>query len=315
MSARRLRTGALAATIAAFLSGCSGEKPAAGNDTAVSLPSPPRGAHAPLAALASVWDTAAGQVFLLPGPNLDEGYLVDPLYVTPQRLDTMRVDSARVIGTDLDFITGEDSVLRGRIVSLRPDTAAATCAMWPLVTIEQDSHEPLRQPWQVGFPHGRVRSVSFDSLPGMTRADSARLTIAVARVASRAEGDTVAAFRGRPYVVRQANLIRLDDRRRVVVAEVLRAVNQEANPLQEQLLLILEADSVDGGFQIGFQERQVALEEALQSIDLSAVLQLPTGTWALLVRREVGDGLRIVLFERPAAGRWIVRWRSAYAGC
>jgi hypothetical protein len=35
----------------------------------------------------------------------------------------------------------------------------------------------------------------------------------------------------------------------------------------------------------------------------------------VLLRREVGDGFRLVLLEREQPGAWRLRWRSAYAGC
>jgi hypothetical protein len=118
-------------------------------------------------------------------------------------------------------------------------------------------------------------------------------------------------------VVRQANRFTLDDATLVVLAEVSRTVNQEANPLQEELVMILEvsAGKTDNQLPVAYSERSVGLEEALESLELIAVLQLHNGTWAMLVRRDIGDGFTYELFERHEPQHWTLRWRSAHAGC
>jgi hypothetical protein len=301
--------------MAATAFACSTERPERRNDTVQPKATPPAEPHTTGGTLAAVWDTAAGSFFAVPGAMPAQANLIYPAYIFDQHLDTLHIDSAAVINLGLDLLSDTDSVRQVRIASVLADTAEE-CSGWPSATLVQADHLPVTQPWQVAFPRGRVVTVPFDSLPGLATSDSSRLTIAVTRAASRIAGDTAAAFRGRPYVVRQANRFRNDDGRYVVLAEVVRVVTQEANPLQEQLLLVLEEQSgKPGSLTVAYSERRIGLEENLESVDLTSVLRFRSGTWALLVRREVGDGARFVLFERRSPDRWILRWRSAYAGC
>jgi hypothetical protein len=101
----------------------------------------------------------------------------------------------------------------------------------------------------------------------------------------------------------------------VTVYEVVRLVAQEANPLQEQLLIITEEGpgrEPDGVF----HAREVAEEEKMGSIELLGVLRVKsTGRIALLVRRERESGFVLEWIERSPRGRWTVRWRSAIDSC
>jgi hypothetical protein len=250
------------------------------------------------------------------GETPAQAFLVYPEYTAPDRLDTLHVDSASAVGLELELFADADSALRVRVAGIEPDTASG-CVSWPAARLARPDGKALERRWIVGFPPGRVIVAPYDSLPALPRADSTRLTIAVARAASKVEGDTAAAFRGRPFIVRQASRFRLDDGREAVLAEVARVVTQEANPLQEQLLLVLEADTAGGRAALAavFAQRQIGLEEALESVELTSVLRFRDGTWSLLLHREFGEGSRFELLERAGQGRWTVRWRSAYAGC
>jgi hypothetical protein len=116
-------------------------------------------------------------------------------------------------------------------------------------------------------------------------------------------------------VVRQANRFTLDPGREGALAEVVRVVQQEANPLQEQLLLLLERD-IGATFEVAYHERIVGLEEDLESVELIAAIRIErTSTVALLLQRESDDGTSFVLLERSPAGRWRLQWRSAPARC
>ena len=310
------RCGALV-TLLVLLStqACSTEQPRGRKDTVAPTESLPRTPMPPADHLAAVWDTTLGSYFAVAGGTASTALLVYPEYASSQRLDTLRIDSASVVGLQLDLL-GADSVLSARVAGLEADTVS-DCASWPTVRVVLGDRQLLAQPWTVGVPPHRAATVAFDSLVGLPSRDSTRLTISVARAASKALGDTAAAFRGRPFVVRQANRFRLDDGQDAVLAEVVRVVTQEANPLQEQLLLVLESDSGSARpvYTLAYSARQIGLEEAIESIELVSVLRLRDGTWGLLLHREVGEGSRFELLERERPGAWRLRWRSAYAGC
>jgi len=316
MGNRVMRALASAAAIGTALLGCSKESQERRNDTAAPVVPPPGDNPSARAALAAVWDTAAGSFFAVVGNTPGQAFLVNPAYTWEQRLDTLHLDSTRVMNLELDLLTAGDTAGRARIVALAADTVA-DCTTWPTVVLQGADQQSSPRSWTVAFPHGHAIPVPFDSLPALLPADSARLTVAIARAASRVPGDTATAFRGRPYVVRQANRFRLDDAREAVLAEVVRAVAQEANPLHEQLLLMVEQPlgRPGSGLVVTYSERDIGLEETLESIDLLGVLRFRNGTWAVLLHREVGDGSRFVLLEKSSPERWRVRWRSAYAGC
>jgi hypothetical protein len=162
----------------------------------------------------------------------------------------------------------------------------------------------------VAFPEGRVEVIPFDSLPALTAADSAARVTAVARGASLAPADTAVAFHGRPFIVRQAHRFTIDSVQ-ATLAEVVRMVPQEANPLQEQLVLLMRT----GASEPVFSQREVGLEEALTSMELLAVVRLrQSGTVALLLRREQEGGYRLQWIELAPSG-WRLRWQSALDGC
>jgi hypothetical protein len=311
-SARAALAVAFALTV---LCGCSGRESATHRDTTIAQIGTPQGLSSDNV-LAAVWDTAAGSLFAIPGRDPGDAYVIDPTYADEQRLDTLHVERSSGIGMVLNLYVADDSVGVARIATVIKDSTDH-CPMWPRARLVAPDAGAITRPWSIAFPPGRVRGVRFDSLPVVSHGDSLRLTIAIARAASKTPGDTAAAFRGRPYVVRQANIFRLPTGQPVVLAEVLRLVNQEANPEQEQLVLVLEPDKdiTAASFTVGYAERSIGLEETLASVDLISPIVLQSGTAALLVRREVGDGSRLILLERLSPGRWAVRWRSAYAGC
>ncbi len=298
------------------LAACSGEHPPGRKDTTAAGAPPSPGTFTPTVTLAAVWDTIAGSFFALSGDNPSTALLIDPVFSTSAHLDTLRLEPGHRVNAELDLLLRGDSVRYARIVAVHADTLAP-CAAWPVAELRRSDAQPLIRPWSIAFPHNRAIPLPFDSLPALSGADSLELTIALARAASIADIDTASVFRGRPYIVRQANRFRLADGDTGVLAEVARIVNQEANPLQEQLVLVLEGRQGDPKhvLTVGYTERTVGYEESLESLELLGILQLRNGAVALLVRREIGDGFRLELLEREAPSQWVRRWRSAYAGC
>ncbi|HEX7123620.1 MAG TPA: hypothetical protein VF178_14690 [Gemmatimonadaceae bacterium] len=294
------------------LAACRDDPPARGNDTAATGAPPPAVPEPPTAAPIT-WDTSAGLFFALVGESPSSATLIDARYGSGDQLDTLRPGPG-IDALEFELFAGGDSAGVARIVSIAGVTAAQ-CAGWPRVQVAAVSPETPVRAWRVAFPRGRVTALPWDSLPRLSAADSARLTVAIARAASRVEGDTAAAFRGRPFVVRQANRVGADHR--FVFAEVVRTVQQEANPLQEQMLLVLEqTDEEREGFRTVYHQRAITLEEHLESVELIAALRInATGVPALLLRRDSEQGTAFVLLERGADGTWYQRWRSPPATC
>ena len=124
------------------------------------------------------------------------------------------------------------------------------------------------------------------------------------------------AFRGRPFVVRQAHRMLIEGRQ-VLLAEIVRTVNQEAAPLQEHLVVVAERDSASTDpYKAAYYERTIGLEDALETTELLAVARTRVArTHFILLSRYYGDGGAYALLERSSGRTWHLRWTSAYAGC
>ena len=287
---------------------CSGER-APGNDTVTVEGSPPDDSSRP--PRVSTWNRAAGELFAVRGANSGQAFIVNPSYGDVQALDTLTAAEWNVEGSRLSLLDGSQVLGMGRVTGLRYDS---TCAGWPTATLNVESTTATAI-WRVAFPEGLVEGFAFDSLPVLPSADSASRTRAGALAASRLPDDTIAAFRGRPFTVRQAHQFAITPDSLVTMYEVVRLVAQEANPLQEQLLILTEEGP--GREPAGvFHAREVAEEEKMGSIELLGVLRVKSsGRIALLVRRERESGFVLEWIERSPRGRWSVRWRSATDSC
>ena len=208
------------------------------------------------------------------------------------------------------MLDGAQVVGVGRVSGLRYDS---TCAGWPVATVV--SPVVGTSSWRVAFPERAVEGLAFDSLPMLSSADSASRTRDGALAASRLPDDTVSAFRGRPFTVRQASRFSIGADTIGTVFEVVRLVAQEANPLQEQLLIVTEEGESRPAEPV-LHEREIAAEESMGSIELLGVLRVrASGRLAILVRRERETGFVLEWIERSPRGKWSVRWRSATDGC
>lgn len=286
---------------------CSGER-APGTDTAAPGGSPPDGVPRP--GRPSTWNRSAGALFAVRSGTGAMAWLVNPAYGDAQALDTLTAATWNVEGTPLTMLDGAEVIGTGRVSGLRYDS---TCAGWPTASIVTETGTAIS--WRVAFPGGSVEGVTFDSLPVLSAADSASRARAGALAASRLPDDTVAAFRGRPFIVRQASRFPISADTVGTLFEVVRLVPQEANPLQEQILILTEEGPTRPAA-IAFHEREIGAEESMGSIELLGVLRVrSSGRLALLVRREREAGFVLEWIERSANGTWVVRWRSATDSC
>ena len=286
---------------------CAGER-APGGDTAAPGGLLPEGA--PRSGRPSTWNRAAGALFAVRSGTGTTAWLVNPAYGDVQVLDTLTAESWNVEGTELTMYDGAEAIGSGRVSGLRYDS---TCAGWPTASIVTESGTATA--WRVAFPEGSIQGATFDSLPALSPRDSAARARAGALAASRLPDDTVAAFRGRPFIVRQASRFPIGGDTAGTMFEVVRLVPQEANPLQEQILVLTEEGSSRPPA-IAFHQREIGAEEAMGSIELLGVLRVrSSGRLALLVRREREAGFVLEWIERSPNGTWVVRWRSATDSC
>ena len=186
------------------------------------------------------------------------------------------------------------------------------CLSWPQARLA----EVPPRPWRVGFAKDIAVPLPLDSLEAMSSADSSLITREIARLSSAlAEGDDPA-FGGLPFVVRKAYRFSLSTTS-VVAADVVRKINEEANPREEHLLLVAERPlSVNSTYSAVFHSRVAGSEDAVRTNEiLGAIRFVKTNATVIVVSFEYEDGGRIALLQRTSDRSWTTRWRSAYTGC
>ena len=311
-SPRRLGTLALLFAIGA----CDREpRPATVDSTPASPPA--AGDSARPDGARSGWNAELGPLLLVAGAQ-DEASAVFPNFSDSTLTDTTTFDTSILGGMEVDLFSRSGLTGRGRLKAAPPRSRDDGCVAWPeaAVTVSDSAGKDIG--WTVAFASGRAQPLALDSLEALAGADSARLAAEVSRLASTVPDDTAMAFQGIPYFVRQVRRFRVGPDTDVLVANVTRRINQEANPREEQLLLIAERKTspANGRYALRYHERVSGPEEAIESSDvLAAVTLADDGTPAIVLIRDYGDGSAYALLTRAPNGQWRLAWNSAYAGC
>jgi hypothetical protein len=299
------------------LAACDQPEPAPGRkDTAVAVVPPPDSSPVPTP-VPPAWDSSAGPALFIVGSSLAEAAVIISAYTDSASLDTASIDVERLRAMQVELFAGGRRAGSARVATVTPPTRTDSCNTWPVAALLPTVTDSAAfQSWTVAFESGHAREVAIDSIEALSTADSSRLAVDVARLASALPGDTAALFRGLPFVVKKAWRSR-DLQPQVLAAVVVRNVNQEANPRQEQLLLVAERDTTTPTARYApvYYERVTGLEETIVTADLIGLVLLgadrrPT----VVVTRDGVSGSSYALIER-IDGRWQRRWTSTYAGC
>lgn len=291
---------------------------AVGDSTAVSAP-PTTDSSA--TAINAGWNADAGSVLLIAGDVPGLGEVIFPEVTDSTFGDSALMDLAPVRGAHVTLFSrrGEvgNAIIVGEDTTAQSDSSDDACEDWPLVRLRNESRGPTAA-WTVGLAAGRAHTIPLDSIDHLPRADSARLANEVIALTTRLPDDTASAFRGLPFYVRTVRRFEPVPGVQALIADMSRRINQEADPREEQLLLVAERDSgkTSGPWHVGFSERASGHEGTVETHDVLAALAIggarrPT----LVLARYVGDGVAYALLERNGAGRWELRWVSAASGC
>ena len=315
---RRVVSESIPVLILALTLACERSTPAAGKkDTAVPTVPPPDSAVVAKPE-PSTWDSTAGPALFVVGPTPTEALVIVARYGDSTAVDSTTFDLGRVRAIQVDLFGAGKHVAVARVSTTVPSTRTDSCRTWPTARLQVASGDTTSaRGWTVGFEAGHAAEAPLDSIEGLPSADSAQLAADIARIASALPGDTAAMFKGLPFVVNKAWRARVPASPDVLVAVVVRNVNQEANPRQERILLIAERDSVPSRtrYTARYSERVSGPEETLETTDPMAIVLLGTDHRpTVVVTHDTGSGLSYTLVER-VAGRWQRRWASAYAGC
>ena len=296
------------AVLIATLSSCS-DKPGNGPDSGRgSLPpvypsSPLENTH---------WDSNAGPVMIFSTGGGDSAAVVLP-EATDSTIASFQGIAPPVAGLSFDLFARGGKVGAAESLSL---LAAATnkndCYSWPLAKLQ---HSTTRD-WRVGLASGRAIAVRLDSIEARSSTDSAALAASLAQMAAALPAASDPAFRGLPFRVRSAFTFRIDSTE-VVLADVVRTVNEEANPRVEHLFIVggRPAGST-GKFDADYFSRTAGAEDKVQATDVLAVVRIGSEKRpVIIVNIQDDEGGRLGLIERESAGDWSATWMSAYTDC
>ncbi len=299
--------------VALVTTGCNRDKKAATSDSST-LASPRIPASQPASANTGWDDASAGPVMLLAAAGDDPSNvaLVLPRQTdsTLSAIDTFHLASLSNLPVDLFDAAG--SAGQSALVVSSQKLSGDGCVAWPAARL---ASRPSVL-WKVGFLKGKATAIRIDSIEGMSPADSSMVTIELARIASAisVNGDPV--FQGLPFIVQKAYRLWFDNNS-VLVGSIVRKINEEANPRQEQLLLLAERSDASGGkYAASFRSRSSGSEDAVRTNRiLAAVRFVQLSRPALILSFEYDDGGQVALLERVADHDWRITWRSAYTGC
>jgi hypothetical protein len=127
--------------------------------------------------------------------------------------------------------------------------------------------------------------------------------------------DGGSAFHGIPFSVRKAYRLETPALS-VIVAEIVRRINEEANPREERLLLVGDRQTGDSDYHLAFHTRSSGAEESLETSDVLAGFTLTrSGQPAIAVTFDYEEGGKVGLLERVSGKEWKLVWKSAYSGC
>jgi hypothetical protein len=298
----------LAVCVTLMLADCTRSEPHGAPDSSAVLSR--AGADSALARRnASGWNPAAGPALLVQGATRDDAIVLWPT----------ADDSTAVVELDSASAHGVRVVLLGR-GGARVDAQLGTpagegtddCERWPLRMPTGTSGT-----WSVGFVGREVSSIPLDSVDVLSPRDSMMLVAEASRLASSVTAPTSASFQGLRFTAHDIRRFHPVAGVDAIVAHLVRRVNQEANPQEEQTLLIAERDSgvTSGPYRLVYAERAFGREEAVATPEVLAGIHLGSPNATLLVARDSDDGVTYSFLERIGPRRWRNGWVSAVTRC
>lgn len=296
----------LLATLAA---GCTDEAPQPGPIGDSASPVAIHVDSATPAPRVSAWNDAAGPVLLVAGERPEDAIVVLPDAQGHLSADTL--DASEYVGERATLFDRAGGTATATLEEDQGDGPELTCNSWPILTLPSGTPR-----WTLGFIGAGVTAYPLDSVQAMARRDSSSLVAQVARLASEARinttGEHAESFRGLPFVVQEARRFR-HDTLEVLVAQVVRRVNQEASPLEEHTLLVAERTAGADAWKPARIEWTVGHEESVGRQQLLGAVAM-RGEPALVFTRDSGAEMHYAIHWR-GGGAWSKRWVSGISRC
>ena len=261
------------------------------------------------------WNADAGPFLVLPTVDggVNAGSLLRPDATELNVGDTTGLGAMRGEGL-LELFARSGKIGSATMSIERAANVEQGCTAWPVARLTTVGGQG-GLPWTAAFMAGRVTAIQLDSIEGLSPRDSARLVTDLTRLASGLRDDTVATFRGLPFVVLRAWRSKgLSPE--FVVATLARRVNQEDSPQEERLVIVIDQTGPDSRqWTVAWHERASGREEELVVAEPLLAFRAARGTDVhLLFGRDDGDALSAAILTRASTG-WRVLWESAVAGC
>ena len=258
------------------------------------------------------WDSEAGPLLIVAAENGSDSAAVVLPEATDSTISTFSGITPPVTGLAFDLFSRAGKTDSSVVVTPLPAVDnRGECDSWPRARLQRGIPE-----WRVGFASGHVSAIQIDSIEAKSSSDSSALAVALAQTVATLPVAADPTFHGLPFRVRSAYTFRRDSMD-IVIADIVRTVNEEANPRVEHLFIIGEkAHGLSGKFTPAYFSRTAGSEDSIQATDVLAVVQIgPEKKPAVVVSIEYDDGGKLGLIERTASGKWAVTWRSAYTDC
>lgn len=258
------------------------------------------------------WNASVGVLLLVPGQSPEETIV----FLGPSSGDSLpaSLDSA-AFASDAVTLVGRGDVQLTATLERPAGADTPSCRVWRLRDVRSPSTGGF---WSVGFVQGRVAPIALDSVDGLASRDSMALAAEASRLASAVTANTAPAFQGLRFSAHEIRRFDAAPGVQALAAHLVRKVNQEADPKEEQTLLIAERDSgvTTGPYQLAYAERTHGQEEEVSTGEVVAAVRIGRSPQPVLVlAREGEEGLAYALLERTGARRWRLRWTSTLARC
>lgn len=265
----------------------------------------------------STWDTSAGPLMFVRGNSPAEAYVVFPAITDSTPPTDVHFDSALSRNATVELFQHAGGGDLARVGALGGgEWDANQCIEWPSAKV-QTTNSDAGSGWTVAFLKGRAKALPLDTIETMPHADSAKLAADITRLVSTVPNDTARTFRGIPFSVRTAYRFTPVPGVEAVVADVVRKLNQEANPLEEHTLVVGERPAGSSApYRLAYREVTAGSDETLESSDVLAAVAIGSPPHIdLVLARDGYESNAYSLLERQADGRWRLRWTSAHTGC
>ena len=243
------------------------------------------------------WPAALGALLVVPSDTEDQAVVLFPVGSEPAPFSGARL---ALLGPSGDTVrawagvSASDSLHCGDAPVVRLTRAAA----------------PV---WSLGIESRQAIPVRSDSMEQISAADSAFYAAEMARLASAVASGQTSRFTGLVFTLTALRRTRVAGRE-VVAAQLVRRVNQEADPAEEHTLVVAERDAgrPRAAFAATHTDRSEGSEDSAEHYDVIATMRV-SGATLFIVSRDQPSGTTFEILERTEAGVWHLRWTRTIA--